>query len=206
MGLTEDVLWHATKKVTDVFGQINKVSTSGLDEICGGSVVAMKHTTNWDFFLARHIFPRNIRIFATRKAFRLGAGYFLRAGGFVPLTNPLTSKSQTQDYQTLREFYSILAAGGVVVYAPEAACFQNGVGGRIFPRFIIKAGELKLKSFLVGTNYKGGGVIEVKAEQYDPRNKPQQVVEAEIRERLAALSGLNELEREVPALPARNYR
>ncbi len=204
MSMAYDAVRLATQAITGVFGQINRVSAEGLDEICGGSVVGMKHTRNIpDFLLARYLFP-NARIFATRKAFGPGAGYLLRAAGFVPLTNPLTSTRQTPDYRALREFYLTLNAGGTVVYAPEAACFQDSVAERIFPEFIMKAGQLGLNAFIVGVNYRENRTIEVKAEQYDPGKKPKKVVAEEMRERLARLSGI-ELEKKVSASASGNY-
>ncbi len=205
MTLADNAVWLATQGITGAFGRINKVSSSGLDEICKGSVVGMKHTKSpEDFLLARCLFPRNAKILATRRAFVPGASYLLKAAGFVPLTNPLTSESRVPDYRALREFYSIVKAGGIVVYAPEAACFQNRVAEKIFPEFVIKAGELKLKAFIMGVNYENGK-IQVKAEQYDPAGKPKEVVVEEMRERLARLSGL-ELEIGQPVSAAGNYR
>lgn len=188
MNLTCEAIWLATRGIVNIFGHASDVSISG-DEITDGSVVAMKHRNNWDFFLSRYLSPKNAKIFATRKAFKPGASYFLRAAGFVPLTNPLTSENGAIDSAALRDFYSILKAGGVVVYAPEAACFPNRIGEKLYPEFIMKAAALKYDSFLVGTNYKERR-IEVRIKQYNPGAKPKNIVEEDMRAQLTKLSGL----------------
>ena len=107
----------------------------------------------------------------------------------------------------MREFYLILNAGGIVVYAPEAACFPNTVCKKIFPEFVMKAAQLGRKTFLVGANYKGGRAIEVQAEQYDPGKKQKYVVKEEMRVLLAKLSGIKQTATlEAAGLTARDYR
>lgn len=200
--MLDDLVWTATRPPLAAFGALYNVQVNGLEKVDTGraAVFGVKHSSNLDFPVVRHAFPRQAKIFTTRRMFAPPARYFLAAAGFVPLMNALKKQAdQTSDYAALKRFYEILAAKGWIVYAPEAGCFPNTVGEKFFPEFLIKAAQNRQGTYLVGVEYQKGfqrrrhwlpSGITLNIEPYDARNKPKEQVISEAKEALARLSGL----------------
>lgn len=208
MKTIDNAIWAALRAQLKIFGVLYNVRVNGWELVDTNSpaIFGVKHSSNADFLLARHIFPRKGKIFATRRIFVPLISYLLHAAGLIPMSNASKNPPpniSSVDYSAYRQFYKLLQENGWVVYAPEAACFPNRVGENIFPGFIMKGTELNVKSYLVGVKYEnnahpwlsflpGKRGIGVNIEPYDAGNKPKTQVVAEMRHALTRLSGLEQ--------------
>lgn len=204
----QQAIWFSAQLALKAFGALYDVEVNGWGSVDKNkaAVFGVKHSSDVDFLLARHIFPEKAKIFATRKIFMPGVSYILHSAGFVPMTNASKSTRPNltrTDYAAFREFYTLLEACKWVVYAPEAKCFPNSVGEKIFPEFIMKAAEMGIDNYLVGVRYSDGHTpwsswmhgkrrIEVNIETYNASNKSKEQVKAEVRRTLERLSGLEQ--------------
>ncbi|MBI2580316.1 1-acyl-sn-glycerol-3-phosphate acyltransferase [Candidatus Woesearchaeota archaeon] len=209
----EKIAEVAARSLPGLVGKLYRIETEGKDFLLnerGPAVIAVKHTHMMDFFASTYVF---IKLLKRRTMIPLKKGLFrndlvaliLRELGGVPVIRPTDEGYSPSSYENVamaREFIKVLKAGHLWAYCPEGTRARGKIGPNFYVQPIMLAAKRGVDTYVTGIEYKAPPQISlwtpfttiiVRNEPYDARGKSELQIAAEVRQRMAVLSGIKQI-------------